>query len=109
MFNRDFVKKFRAGRLLETGCLTLKTQKLRSFSMFVIPTAENQVFLTCNLFQDIYNYNFLSDTMNSTPNITFFEVFNYDFLKTGCLIETGRLILVDQNLRLSSMFNRDLQ
>ena len=36
-------------------------------------------------------------------------MFNYDFLKTGRLIETGRLILDNQNLRLSSRFNRDLQ
>ena len=34
-------------------------------------------------------------------------MFNYDNLKSGRLIETGRLILDNQNLRLSSMFNRD--
>ena len=44
--------------------------------------------------------------INFTPNVTFFGV---DFLKTGHSIETGRLILDNKNLRLSSTFNRDFQ
>ena len=67
------------------------------------------MFLTCHLFQAIQNLNFLSGTINFTQNIVFFEVFKYDFLKTGGLIETGLLILENKNLRLSSTFNRDLQ
>ena len=67
------------------------------------------MFLACYLVQVISNWDFLSDTINFTPNVTFFGVFNYDFLKTGRLIETGRLILDNQNLRLSSTFNRDFQ
>ena len=65
------------------------------------------MFLACYLFQAVENLNFISGTINFTPNITFFDVFNYDFLITGRLIETGRLISEYQNLRLYSTFNRD--
>ena len=82
---------------------------MRSSSMFAALIEYNKVFLTCYLFQVIQNWDFLSDIINFTPNVTFFGMFNYDFLKTGCLIETGRLILENQNLRLSSTFNRDFQ
>ena len=67
------------------------------------------MFLICHLFQAIQNLNFLSDKINFTPHKTFFEVINHDFLITGRLIETERSILENQNLRLSSMFNREIE